>query len=115
MSETIATNAPPFWRDVLSAEERRELLEVSALRGWITILSNWFGVFAVLALVAWAPNPLTIVLALFIIGTRQLGMAVVMHEAAHRTLRVVSVCCSRRLRQLDQSGSKFVQVGTPIY
>src|SRR6185295_4864849 len=43
-------------------------------------------VLAVMALVAWAPNPLTIVVAPFVIAARQLGMAIVMHEAAHRTL-----------------------------
>jgi hypothetical protein len=32
------------------------------------------------------PNLLTILLALFGIGARQLGLAVLMHEAAHRTL-----------------------------
>ena len=41
-----------------------------------------------MALVALAParNPLTIVLALFVIGARQLGFAILMHEAAHRSL-----------------------------
>ena len=38
------------------------------------------------ALVARWPNVLTIVVALVVIGSRQLGLAVVMHEAAHRTL-----------------------------
>jgi fatty acid desaturase len=32
------------------------------------------------------PNPLTIVFALFVIGARQLGFAVLMHEASHRSL-----------------------------
>ncbi len=39
-----------------------------------------------MALVAYAPNALTVIVALFIIGTRQLGFAVVMHESAHHTL-----------------------------
>jgi fatty acid desaturase len=47
---------------------------------------NWALVFGAMALVAWAPNPLTIVLALFVIGARQLGFAILMHEAAHRSL-----------------------------
>ena len=41
---------------------------------------------AAFALVAYAPNPLTVLLALAVIGTRQLGLSVLMHEAAHRTL-----------------------------
>lgn len=76
----------PFWRQVLSLEERKALLAIDPLRSWWMIASNWLLVFAVMALVVWAPNPLTIVVALFVIGSRQLGMAVVMHEAAHRTL-----------------------------
>src|SRR6185295_5993873 len=73
-------------RAVLSIEERKELLTINPLRSWWMVASNWVGVFAAMALVAWAPNPITIVLALFIIAARQLGMAIVMHEAAHRTL-----------------------------
>ena len=74
------------WRDSLSAEERRELLEVDNLHGALSLALNWGLVFAAMALVSWAPNPLTIVLALFVIGARQLGFAILMHEAAHRTL-----------------------------
>ncbi len=74
------------WMDALSAGERRELLEVSPIRGWISIVTNWALVLAAMALVAWVPHVLTVLLALFVIGARQLGMAVLMHEASHRTL-----------------------------
>ena len=46
---------------------------------------NWGITFAAFALVGWRANPLTILLALFLIGGRQLGCAIVMHEAAHRS------------------------------
>lgn len=74
------------WRDALSADERRELLEVDDLHGALSLAANWALVFAAMALVAWAPNPLTILLALFVIGARQLGFAILMHDAAHRVL-----------------------------
>ena len=74
------------WRDALSTEERRELLQVDNWHGALSIGLNWALVFGAMALVAWAPNPLTIVLALFVIGARQLGFAVLMHESAHRSL-----------------------------
>jgi fatty acid desaturase len=77
---------PPHWREVLTLAERKVLLEMNPLRAWGTILVNWLIIFASMAMVAWMPNPLTIVLALVLIGTRQLGLAVVMHEAAHRTM-----------------------------
>jgi fatty acid desaturase len=76
----------PEWLRALSAEERKELLEIVPWRSWVTVLGNWALVAAAMAMVAWKPNVLTILVALFVIGTRQLGMAVVMHEAAHRTL-----------------------------
>jgi fatty acid desaturase len=78
--------AAAMLRRVLSPEERRALLRVDPLRSWWMVASNWLLVFAAMALVAWAPNPFTVVVALFVIAARQLGMAVVMHEAAHRTL-----------------------------
>ena len=64
------------WRDAISPEERKELLEVDDLHGWLSIAFDWAVVFAAMALVAWAPNPVTIVLALFVIGARQLGFAI---------------------------------------
>jgi fatty acid desaturase len=73
-------------RRALSPEERKSLLEINPVRSWWMIASNWILVLAAMAVVAWAPNPVTIVAALFVIAARQLGLAVVMHEAAHRTL-----------------------------
>ena len=39
-----------------------------------------------IALVAWWPNPLTYLLAVGIIGSRQLGLAILMHDGAHGCL-----------------------------
>jgi len=78
--------AAALLRASLTLEERRALLEINPLRSWWMVLSNWLVIFAVMGLVAWAPNPLTVVIALVLIAPRQLGMAIVMHEAAHRTL-----------------------------
>jgi len=82
----VSKAAAAMVRDVLTIEERKELLQIVPWRSWAMVWSNWVLIFAVMALVAWKPNPLTILLALFVIGARQLGMAIVMHEAAHRTL-----------------------------
>ncbi len=83
---TIAASRRPTWREVLSREEIDSLLEIRDWRGWLALATNWAIVAAAFWLVTWTPNPLTVVAALFVIGTRQLGMAVIMHEAAHRTL-----------------------------
>ncbi len=74
------------WREALSDAEVRELLEMRDWRSWLSIAVDWGTIGAALALVARWPNPLTVVVALFVIGGRQLGLAVLMHEAAHRTL-----------------------------
>ena len=74
------------WREALSDAEVRELLEMRDWRSWLSIAVDWGTIGVALALVARWPNPLTMVVALFVIGGRQLGLAVLMHEAAHRTL-----------------------------
>lgn len=83
---TPAETAVPLWRQRISPDERKALLAIDPVRSWWMIGSNWLFIFAAMALVAWRPNALTIVAALFVIGARQLGFAVVMHEAAHHTL-----------------------------
>ncbi len=74
------------WRETLTEAEYRDLLQMNDLKGWASIALNWAVVFGALALVGVWPNPLTVLAAIVIIGARQLGMAVLMHEAAHRTL-----------------------------
>lgn len=74
------------WTDALSNDELHELMELHDWRSWLSFATNWGLIFASFALVAALPHPLTILLALFVIGGRQLGLAVLMHEASHRTL-----------------------------
>lgn len=76
----------PSWQASLSREEIRELLTLRDWRSWVSIGLNWGVIAAAFALVAVWPNPLTVLVSLFAIGARQLGLAVLMHEAAHRTL-----------------------------
>jgi fatty acid desaturase len=74
------------WREALTDAEIRELREMRDWRSWLSIAVDWTLVAASFALVAVWPHVLTVVVALFVIGGRQLGFAVLMHEAAHRTL-----------------------------
>ena len=71
---------------MLDAAEVAPFLEISNWRALGSIAFNWTLVAAAAALVAWRPNALSILLALFVIGARQLGFAVLMHDAAHRSL-----------------------------
>jgi fatty acid desaturase len=81
---TADTNAP--WRSALDREEVEGLLEMRDLRSWGSIALDWGIVFGSMALVAAVPHVLSVVLALVVIGARQLGFAVLMHEASHRSL-----------------------------
>lgn len=74
------------WKEAFSKEELRELLTLDDRESYRTLAVNWLGIAACFALVAWWANPITILIALFALGGRQLGCAIVMHEAAHRTL-----------------------------
>jgi fatty acid desaturase len=70
----------------LTRDEIKTLTTFSDWRSWLSVATDWCIIGAAFALVAVAPNLATVVLALFVIGARQLGLAVLMHEAAHRTL-----------------------------
>jgi fatty acid desaturase len=71
---------------VLESEEIKTLLRRSDLRGAWTVLSNWALIGGALALVAVWPHPATMILALVLLGNRQLGLAVLMHDCGHRAL-----------------------------
>jgi fatty acid desaturase len=85
---TAVTDAGPraTWREALTREEIQDLLALDDRRAWGSIAVNWGLVFGAFALVAWWPNPVTVVVALVVIGSRQLSCAAIMHDAAHRCL-----------------------------
>jgi fatty acid desaturase len=70
-------------RDIMSAEQLAEVRQRSSWKGAALIAHAWALVLGSVALVAWWPNPLTFLFAVAIIGSRQLGFAVLMHEGAH--------------------------------
>ena len=71
---------------LLTPEQVQRLRAKSDLVGALLVLHAWGLIFASMALfVAW-PNPLTFVVAVMVIGTRQLGLAILMHDAAHGLL-----------------------------
>ncbi|MDE2361313.1 MAG: fatty acid desaturase family protein [Hyphomicrobiales bacterium] len=55
-------------------------------RGLWMIAHAWATIVAAIALVAWLPNPLAFVIAVMVIGSRQLGLGILMHEGAHGCL-----------------------------
>jgi fatty acid desaturase len=80
------TKTPRKVTDYLTREEIRALVTPTNLEGASAVAGTWFLIAAAMALVAWLPHPLTVLVALILIGGRQLGLAVLMHECAHRSL-----------------------------
>jgi len=85
-STVLGTDEATDWRAVLGSDEIRELQVLRDWRSWFSLGLNWLIIFAAFALVAVWPNVLTIILSLFLIGGRQLGLAIFMHDASHHAL-----------------------------
>jgi fatty acid desaturase len=69
--------------DVLTLAELGHLRRASSLRGVWLVLHAWLVIAAAMALYACWPSAITLVVAVLVIGSRQLGLAVLMHEGAH--------------------------------
>jgi fatty acid desaturase len=72
--------------DILAPAELAPLRRKSNWRGAWLVIHAWGVIFAAMAGFAWWPNPATFLLAATIIGGRQLGLAILMHDAAHKLL-----------------------------
>ena len=91
--------------DVLCPDEIRALTRTSDLAGWAAIGGSWAIIACTFIVLARWPHPVTFVVAVVILGGRQLALAIMMHEAAHRTLFrsrilgdvVVDLLCARIL------------------
>jgi len=78
----------------LSKEEIKRLHRKSDLKGWWEVISIWAWIVFAFILVAITPHitsnriilALTILIALFILGGKQLGCAIIMHDASHYSL-----------------------------
>jgi fatty acid desaturase len=72
--------------ELFSSDEIAALKRKSDWRGAWLIAHAWCTIFAAMALFAWWPNPLTFVLGVAVVAGRQLGLAILMHDAAHKLL-----------------------------
>ena len=71
---------------LLSRDEIARLTTASDVRGLWSLLVTWTTIAAAFYLAAWRPGPLTAIIAVIALGGRQLALAVLMHEASHRSL-----------------------------
>src|SRR5688572_6630410 len=72
--------------DYLTADEVHALRGRSDVVGALLVLHAWGLILGAMALFAWWPNPFTFLLAVMVIGARQLGLGILMHDAAHGLL-----------------------------
>ncbi|MBS4045447.1 MAG: fatty acid desaturase family protein [Alphaproteobacteria bacterium] len=76
---------------------------------WL-VLHAWALIIGAMALFVWLPNPLTFLLAVMVIGGRQLGLAILMHDAAHGLLFK-----TRRLNEVAGQWLCAYPVGTDLH
>lgn len=69
-----------------SEEEWAGLSQRSSWRGLFLVAHAWIVILAAGALFVVWPNPATFIAAVLIIGARQLGLAILMHDGAHAAL-----------------------------
>ena len=72
--------------ELVSQAELSVLLQKSDARGWLAVATDWLLISGAMFVAAKWPSILTIVGAMILIGARQLGLAVLSHECAHRSL-----------------------------
>src|SRR5215467_9199380 len=71
---------------VLTPGEMAAVRARSDVTGLLCVAHAWIVIGAAMAVYAFWPNPLTFVAAVVIIGGRQLGLAILQHDAAHGVL-----------------------------
>jgi fatty acid desaturase len=72
--------------DYLTLLERKRLLEKSDVKAFLEVAHTWGWIAFAFALVYFFPNVLTVIVALFILGGKQLGCAIILHDASHYAL-----------------------------
>ncbi|MGB1318084.1 MAG: fatty acid desaturase family protein, partial [Flavobacteriales bacterium] len=70
----------------LTKEEIKELLVKSDVKAAWELIYTWLWITASMALVYFWTNPLSIILALIVIGGKQLACAIIMHDTSHYAL-----------------------------
>ncbi len=72
--------------EFLTPDEHALIRKRSDVRGVWCVVHAWGVIVAAWALFIWWPNPLTLAIGIVVVGARQLGLAILMHDAAHGVL-----------------------------
>jgi fatty acid desaturase len=74
------------WDQPLPRDELRPFLAKSNVAGLRLLAFDWALIAACFLLVMWHASVLTVAVAMLVLGGRQLGLGILMHDAAHRSL-----------------------------
>ncbi len=95
--------------DILDSGEQHRLRQRSDMMGFWLLGHCWGVIAAAMALFAMFPNALTFLIAITIIGSRQLGLAILQHEASHGML-FRSRSLNERLGQLIAASPMLISM-----
>ena len=73
-------------RNYIATDDLNKLMKKSDFKGLLEILDTWFWIVFAFAIVYFFPNFFTVILALFIIGGKQLACAIIMHDCSHHSV-----------------------------
>ena len=73
-------------QSLVDADTLAQLRKRSDIIGIALVAHAWGIIFASMALFYFLPNPITFILSVMLIGTRQLGLSILLHDAAHNAL-----------------------------
>ena len=77
---------PAIAAKYLSPQERKELSLKNDWKAAYIILHTWATIAITMGIVYFYPHPLVILVALFVLGGRQLACSIIMHDAGHYAL-----------------------------
>jgi fatty acid desaturase len=73
-------------REFLTPDEVKAIMRKSDLRAALEVLTMWLWIAFAFALVGFYPNVGTVIIALFILGGKQLGCAILLHDCSHDSM-----------------------------
>ena len=72
--------------DIFSQQEIRQFSRRSNIKGVLLVAHCWATILLVWVICSLWPHPLTIMVAMLVVGSRQLGLVILSHDAAHHLL-----------------------------
>jgi len=69
----------------LTPQELASVTAKSDLQAWRVVFLDWSIIIGALIIAGLTPNPLTVLLAVALIGCRQLSLGIIVHETGHQT------------------------------